>query len=87
MHVDAKEIFQSVDLLDDVLELESSAELNDQRIISSSNCKVIDMNAEHDKLTILESTIEEATIISRARVANALQVRCKLIMKGLGSTT
>jgi hypothetical protein len=58
LHVHAKEIFERVTLLDDVLVLEVSAELIDESVICGCHCKVVNVNTEDDLPSVRESLVK-----------------------------
>jgi len=86
LHVNAKEVFKGLALLDDILELQSGDQIINEAVIRSCDSEIIHMNAEHDLLAVFKATMEETAIIGRPSVANLLEVSRQLIVEGFGST-
>ena len=56
LHVNAKEVSKGLTLLDDILELQSGAEITNEAIIRS--CNRIHMNAQDDLSAVCKTTME-----------------------------
>jgi len=81
LHVNAKEVFKGLALLDDILELQSGDQIINEAVIRSCDSEIIHMNAEHDLPAVCKMTMEEATIIGRPSVANLLKINRELIVE------
>ena len=86
LHVNAKEVFKGLALLDDILELQSGAQIINEAIIRSCDIEIIHVNAEHNLPAVCKATMEEAAIVGRPSVANLLEVSRELIVESFEST-
>ena len=60
LHVNAKEVFKGLALLDDILELQSGDQIINEAVIRSCDSEIIYMNAEHDLPAVYKATMKEA---------------------------